>query len=111
MSLSNKSTATSHKSTATSNKRTATVDQFFKSFQSLQDAGFRAANAVSEKVPGVPGSLAVAATKATDAWVRSYFRVAQQVLDAERHTAEQLVAVHRSWVSPRPKAEEPLQAV
>ncbi|MFL6180034.1 MAG: hypothetical protein ACJ74E_09310 [Actinomycetes bacterium] len=94
-----------------SSKSTATVDQFFKSFQSVQDAGFRAASAVSEKVPGVPGSLAVAATKGTDAWVRSYFRIAQQVLDAEQHTAEQLVAVYRSWVSPRPKAEQRLQAV
>jgi len=94
-------------------KTVQTIEQTFKSLKAIQDAGFNAAAAVAEKVPGLPGRVASSTTRGTSAWVESYFTFAQRVLDAERETAEKLASLNKVLVSPRTRAEseESLRAV
>jgi hypothetical protein len=94
-------------------KSSQTLDKTLKSLQAIQDAGFNAAAAVAEKTPGLPGRVASTATRSTNTWVKSYFTIAQRVLSTERHTAEQLMALNKAFLSPRVRVDKdaPLQAV
>jgi hypothetical protein len=92
-------------------KSTETFEQTFKSLRAIQDAGFNAAAAVAEKTPGLPRRIASTTTRGTNAWVESYFTLAQLVLNTERRAAEQLVVLNKALVFPRPRVEkeQPLQ--
>jgi len=94
-------------------KSSQTLDKTLKSLQAMQDAGFNAASAVAEKTPGLPGLVASTATRGTNTWVNTYFTIAQRVLSTERHTAEQLLALNKAFISPRVRVDRdaPLQAV
>lgn len=90
-----------------------TLEQTLESIRAIQDSGFNAAAAVAEKTPGVPSFVLSPATRGSDICVRSYFALAQGVLDAERHTAEQVLSLGKTLLSPRPRGDQevPLQAV
>jgi hypothetical protein len=94
-------------------KSSQTLEQTLKSLRVIQDAGFNAAAAVAEKTPGVPSLVSSAATRGTNTCVKSYFTLAQRVLDAERHTAERMLSLNKAFLSPRLRTDKevPLQAV
>lgn len=91
-------------------KSTHTFEQTFKSLQSVQDAGFRAATAVAEWTPGLPGAIATTVARGTSSWVKSYSLLAERALEGRLHTAEQLASLNEAFVSPRRTAEEQASA-
>lgn len=93
-------------------KSTHTFELSLRALQSVQDAGFNAATAVAEKVPGLPGPVASRAARVSSTWVSSYFQFAERVLTAERHAAENWVGLNNAYISPRRRSEKeaPLKA-
>jgi len=91
-------------------KRTHTFEQTFKSLRSVQDAGFRAATALAERTPGLPGAIATTVTAGTGFWVKSYSLLAERALEGRLHTAEQLASLNEALVSPRRPVEEQASA-
>lgn len=91
-------------------KSTNTFEQTFQSLQNVQDAGFRAAFAVAERTPGLPGAIATTVARGTSAWVKSYSLFAERALEGRLHTAEQLASLNEAFVSHRRPVEEQASA-